>query len=113
MKFHLLKAGDRFIFRGEVYFKSTPLVAINEISGNTKLIPRSALLQPVNTSTSPNSSELKLDNDIKKELSDSSKLFITELGNIVTLEDIDKLAIQNLYEDVTAKLINKTLSQDL
>jgi hypothetical protein len=106
MKFHLLKAGDRFIFRGEVYFKSTPLVAINEVSGNTRLIPRSAILQPVEPSNPVSTSEPGLGSDSKKVLSNSSILFMNELGNILALEEVDKLAIQKLYEDVTAKLIS-------
>lgn len=112
MKFHLLKAGDRFIFRGEVYFKSTPLVAINEVTGNTKLIPRSALLQSVDSSTPASTGGSNLDKNIKKDLADSSKLFITELDKIINLENADKLAIQKLYEDVTARLISKTLPKD-
>jgi len=109
MKFNLLKAGDRFIYQGEIYFKSTPLVAINEASGNSKLIPRSALLQHVEANNSPSTTEPDLDFNIQKHLSENSELFTSELGKILTVGETDKLAIQKIYEEVSAELISKIL----
>ena len=108
MKFQLLKPGDRFIYEDEVYFKSTPLVAINEASGETRLIPRSALLKQVEVSNKPDQAVSALDKTIQAALIQSSEDFIQGLDKIVSLSETDRLAIQKLYEETTARLINNT-----
>lgn len=42
MKFYLLAPGQRFEYKGEIYVKTRPLIALHEASGKERLIPRSA-----------------------------------------------------------------------
>jgi len=44
MKFKLLSVGQKFEFEGEVYVKTTPLIASNYKTGHNKMIPRYAAL---------------------------------------------------------------------
>lgn len=44
MKFKLLSVGQKFEFEGEVYVKTSPLVASNIKTGHNKMIPRYATL---------------------------------------------------------------------
>ena len=44
MKFKLLSVGQKFEFKGEVYVKTSPLVASNIKTGHNKMIPRYATL---------------------------------------------------------------------
>lgn len=45
MKFKLLSVGQKFEFEGEVYVKTTPLIASNYKTGHNKMIPRYAALR--------------------------------------------------------------------
>ena len=47
MKFHLLPVGEKFEYQGEVYIKADKLIANAEQTGQNRLIPRSANVQPV------------------------------------------------------------------
>lgn len=47
MKFHQLPLGARFEFQGERYRKSAPLLATAETSGTQRVIPRSAVISPL------------------------------------------------------------------
>ncbi len=47
MKFQHLQVGQRFEYQGAVYVKSSPLVANHCETGVAKMIPRSAVLKPV------------------------------------------------------------------
>ena len=105
MKFNLLKPGDRFIYQDEVYIKSTPLVAIHEVSGETKLIPRSALLKQIDKSGEPDQAKATLDKSQQTALKKCSEQFILELDKILSLTDADRQAIRQLYEDTTILLI--------
>ncbi|MGD2074045.1 MAG: hypothetical protein PVI91_00015 [Gammaproteobacteria bacterium] len=42
MRFHQLALGQRFEFEGEVYVKSTPIIAVVEATGRERFIRRSA-----------------------------------------------------------------------
>lgn len=44
MKFKLLSIGQRFKYEGEVYVKTSPIVASNVDTGHNKMIPRYAVL---------------------------------------------------------------------
>jgi hypothetical protein len=46
MRFHQLAVGERFEFQGQIYVKTSPLVASHEGSGSQKLIARSATVKP-------------------------------------------------------------------
>lgn len=105
MKFQLLNPGDRFIYKDEVYTKSTPLVAINEATGNTTLIPRSALLKPLTDSDKTRQSETTLDKNVQANLKRSSQAFIDDLNKILNLAEADQRAVRKLYEEVTTRLI--------
>ncbi|TCS69004.1 hypothetical protein EDC61_12219 [Sulfuritortus calidifontis] len=52
MKFAQLPLGARFDFEGEVYVKTSPVAASNE-RGGQKLIPRYAVLKPLDTAARP------------------------------------------------------------
>lgn len=45
MKFSLVAIGSRFEYQGQIYTKTTPLVAAAVDTGTQKLIPRSASVQ--------------------------------------------------------------------
>ncbi|MCP3867274.1 MAG: hypothetical protein GY703_04090 [Gammaproteobacteria bacterium] len=47
MKFNQLSIGDRFIYNDLAFTKSGPLQAVAEGSSNPRLIPRSALVRPL------------------------------------------------------------------
>jgi len=106
MKFQLLKPGDRFIYQDEVYVKSTPLVAIHEVTGETRLIPRSALLKQINVSGEPVLDKPTLDEKLQTTLKQSSENFIQGLDKILSLTESERQSIQQLYEDTTTHLIN-------
>ena len=53
MKFGQLPTGKRLRYRGETYLKDSPLQARRESDGNTKLIPRSAIITPLDTEGVP------------------------------------------------------------
>ena len=44
MKFNLLSIGQKFEYQGEVYVKTSPLIASNVKTGHNKMIPRYAIL---------------------------------------------------------------------
>lgn len=44
-KFHLLAIGQRFLWNGETWRKTSPLLAVSETTGTRRLIPRAAVLQ--------------------------------------------------------------------
>lgn len=44
MKFKLLSIGQKFKFQGEIYVKTSPIVASNIATGHNKMIPRYAVL---------------------------------------------------------------------
>jgi hypothetical protein len=52
MKFQTLGVGARFEYAGEIYVKTGPLTAINE-SGAPRMIPRFALLRPLDAPAEP------------------------------------------------------------
>lgn len=52
MKFHLVPVGEKFEYQGEVYIKADKLIANSEKTGQNRLIPRSANVQPVSEQTS-------------------------------------------------------------
>ena len=56
MKFHLLPDGEKFEYQDDVYIKVDKLIANSEKTGQNRLIPRSANVQPVNAqaNTTPN-----------------------------------------------------------
>jgi hypothetical protein len=47
MKFSQIPPGQRFIYEGDQYLKVGPLTACREPQGQTRLIPRSAVVSPV------------------------------------------------------------------
>jgi hypothetical protein len=47
MKFSQIPLGQRFIYEGDQYLKVGPLTACREPQGQTRLIPRSAVVSPV------------------------------------------------------------------
>ena len=49
MKFHLVPVGEKFEYQGEIYVKADKLIANSEKTGQNRLIPRSANVQPVNS----------------------------------------------------------------
>lgn len=51
MKFHLVPVGEKFEFQGEIYVKADKLIANSEKTGQNRLIPRSANVQPVTAQT--------------------------------------------------------------
>jgi hypothetical protein len=53
MKFHLLRAGSRFEFRGKRYRKISPLKAAREDDDTQMLIPRSAEVQAIDDTGEP------------------------------------------------------------
>ncbi len=53
MKFHLLPVGGRFRLDGDMYVKSTPLVATHLDSGRDRLIRRSAVVEPADAAPDP------------------------------------------------------------
>lgn len=44
MKFKLLSIGQKFKYEGEVYVKTSPIIASNVETGHNKMIPRYAVL---------------------------------------------------------------------
>ncbi|MBI5041161.1 MAG: hypothetical protein HZB57_08185 [Gammaproteobacteria bacterium] len=50
IKFPQLALGQGFIFRGTRYVKVSPLLARAEASGHSQVIPRSALVEPLDAS---------------------------------------------------------------
>lgn len=44
MKFNLLSVGQKFKYEGEIYVKTSPIVASNINTGHNKMIPRYAVL---------------------------------------------------------------------
>ncbi len=52
MKFHLLPLGARFTLDGERYVKATPLVGEHLVSGQQRLIRRSADVAPLDSEAS-------------------------------------------------------------
>ncbi len=101
MKFNLLKIGERFLYKDELYTKSTPLVAINEATGNNKLIPRSALLKPVREPDKPQQAIASG----ARILQQSGVDFMQGLDEIISLTAEDRIKIQNLYLDITKNII--------
>ncbi|MCG6941098.1 MAG: hypothetical protein LJE69_07595 [Thiohalocapsa sp.] len=53
MKFPKLPAGARFRWQGEMYRKTGPMTASPESGGERKLIPRSAVVEPVDATAAP------------------------------------------------------------
>ena len=53
LKFGQLPTGKRFRYRDESYQKDSPLQARRESDGTTKLIPRSAVITPLDTEGVP------------------------------------------------------------
>jgi hypothetical protein len=47
LKFTQVSLGQRFVYQGETLVKIGPLTATNERGGNTRLIPRSAVVSPL------------------------------------------------------------------
>ena len=47
MKFQSVRPGERFLYEGEWFIKHTSLVAVQEVSGAQRLIPRSAPVRTV------------------------------------------------------------------
>jgi len=45
MKFKLLSVGQKFKYEGEVYLKTSPIIASNVETGHNKMIPAYAVLQ--------------------------------------------------------------------
>ncbi len=58
MKFGQLPVGGRFSHRGEIYLKDSPLQAKRESDNDTKLIPRSAVITPLDTGSLAIAAEL-------------------------------------------------------
>jgi hypothetical protein len=53
MKFPQLPLGQRFEYQGETLVKVGAMTACNERGGNTRLIPRSAVVIPLTAQTGP------------------------------------------------------------
>jgi len=51
MRFPQLRPGQRFRWNGQVFSKSGPVTAVAESDGSTRMIPRSARLEPVAETT--------------------------------------------------------------
>jgi len=47
VKFPQVPVGERFDYQGETLVKTGPMTACNERGGDTRLIPRSAVVRPV------------------------------------------------------------------
>lgn len=47
MKFLQLDVGQRFEWNGEVYSKSSPILAVAEASGKSRMVPRSSAVTPL------------------------------------------------------------------
>ena len=58
MKFHQLREGARFAYRGATYRKNAPLTAIAEATGRQRLIPRSAAVTPTDAAEPPTAAQL-------------------------------------------------------
>ncbi|MGE0081436.1 MAG: hypothetical protein AB7U81_09070 [Thiohalomonadaceae bacterium] len=52
-KFNLLAIGQRFRWNGETWRKTSPLLAVNEATGASRLVPRAAVLQVLDGDTAP------------------------------------------------------------
>lgn len=52
MKFKLLSIGQKFEYEGDVYIKTSPLIASNVETSHNKMIPRYAILTLLNESDS-------------------------------------------------------------
>jgi hypothetical protein len=47
-RFPALEIGQRFVWRGERYVKTSPLLACSEVGGRSQMIPRSAVVELAN-----------------------------------------------------------------
>lgn len=52
MRFNQLPIGEQFEFQNERYSKASPLIAVNLVSNQQRMIPRSALVAPLSENTS-------------------------------------------------------------
>lgn len=57
MKFDELQMGQRFEWNGVVYVKAGPVVAREEVTGKSRMIPRYAVLKPVGETPAVNRKE--------------------------------------------------------
>ncbi len=60
MKFPQLPLGQRFEYQGEILVKVGAMTACNERGGNTRLIPRSAVVAPLAAQTGPTAASATL-----------------------------------------------------
>lgn len=91
MKFKLLSIGQKFKYEGEIYVKTSPLVASNVKTAHNKMIPRYAMLTLLNDSGTN-------EQQVKESLVDAQKLLnafnIFYADCIGTLEKNDVLVPQ-------------------
>ncbi|MFA5529283.1 MAG: hypothetical protein WDA11_01315 [Thiohalomonadaceae bacterium] len=60
-KFNHLAIGQRFRWNGEIWRKTSPLLAVHEVTGSSRLVPRAAVLQSVDDSTGAPAPTVPLD----------------------------------------------------
>ena len=84
MKFKLLSIGQRFEYDGDVYVKTSPLIASNIKTSENKMIPRYAVLTLLDD-TGVNEKKVKKESIDAQEILNAFNVFYEKC--ITTLED--------------------------
>jgi len=97
MKFSLLHIGQRFLYQGRIYRKTTPLMADPEGAEGQRLIPRSAMVEPLDTPspapTPPPEIPLEQVNRAMQQLS-------IEINGIVAESGLNAAAVNQLLGEL-------------
>ncbi|VAW93824.1 hypothetical protein MNBD_GAMMA23-748 [hydrothermal vent metagenome] len=99
MKFYLVPIGEQFSFQGLAYTKSGPLTASAELDGKSKMIPRSANVQLLN------SAKLAVPEAVKENLmSVNDILVMVNDYHSESLADIQSAVNEKTYEGIKQKI---------
>ena len=96
MKFKLLSIGQKFEYEGEIYVKTSPLIASNIKTSHNKMIPRYVTLTLLDD-TGTDKQQIKKDSIDSQEILDAFNLFYGQC--IATLEN-NKVLIPSIKEEL-------------
>lgn len=108
MKFKLLSIGQKFEYEGDIYVKTSPLIASDIKTSQNKMIPRSAMLTVLDE-TGTSKQQIKKEPINSQEILCAFNLFyekcITTLENNNVLAPIIKDELDNARDVFTKHLI--------
>jgi len=89
MKFSQLAIGQRFVWQGQTWVKSTPLQADPVEDGKRRLVPRSATVEPLEVESATDTPPARPSQIPLERLEQAMDAFGRELSDIVTGSGLD------------------------